>query len=283
MLFLATETSSSRGSLALFLDRRCLREVPFPEGLVHGREIAAKLRQLLDAEGLGPRALGGVAVSIGPGLYTGCRVGVTAAKTLAFALGIPLVALSSLDVLAATAFDAASRGSAGPESTTQGGARPMKLAPILDGRRGFFYGALFRPATISDSAAGEPIVTSVREAPDQVGRVEQLKGLLDPGTWISGDGADGLLEVLGDDPLQKELVRAPADWDLPTARALGELAWREFDNPLDEEAMHRLEPSYLRPSEPEILLAERQKSPTFPGSDGTVELKSPSATSGGKC
>ena len=115
MILLAVETSSARGSLALREGSRPVREVLFEEGLVHGREVTARLDELLRLEGLGPGAIGAIAVGIGPGSYTGIRVGVTAAKSLAFALRIPIVAESSLLVLAAGAAapdrgDAAVRG-----------------------------------------------------------------------------------------------------------------------------------------------------------------------------
>jgi tRNA threonylcarbamoyladenosine biosynthesis protein TsaB len=243
MLFLAIETSSAQGSLALFEGAECLQEVLFREGHVHGREITARIRDLLDGSGLRSRDLEGLAVSVGPGSYTGIRVGVTAAKTLGFALRIPVAAVSSLEVLAATAAGEARGGGAG-----EPGELPP-LAPILDGRRGFCYGALFR--------AG-PGALLERLLEDQVAQARELAGRLEPGSLLFGDGADLLLQSLAG-AARFDLGRAPRGWDLPRARALGKLA----AGPLaaarfEAEPVHRLEPAYLRPSEPEIVLQRRQ-------------------------
>src|SRR5882672_7052827 len=101
MILLAIETSSARGSLALFREDEPIGSAPFPEGLVHGREITVHLAEMMDRLRLAPRDLGALAVGVGPGSYTGIRVGVTAAKTLAFALKVPVIAVSSLQAIAA--------------------------------------------------------------------------------------------------------------------------------------------------------------------------------------
>ncbi len=270
MLFLAIETSGIRGSLALFEGSRCLEEVLFPEGLVHGREISVKLAEVLDTQRVRPRDLEGLAVSVGPGSYTGCRVGVTAAKTLGYALRIPLVAVSSLEVLAATALNSGNGNSFG------------RVATLLDGRRGFFYNALFSAEERSGPLRRWP----VRRTPDQVGRLENVRALLtastgtesavsspaavsstegaddstDTATWVCGDGANAVSEAFAGDPLRDSIVRAPQACDLPRARRLGDLVWKQLEAAAyDLEALHSLEPSYLRPSEPELLLAQKSR------------------------
>ena len=103
MLVLGVESSGPRGGVALLEDGRTLGEAFFEAGMVHGREIAPAADRLLRAAGKGPADLGLVAVDIGPGSYTGLRVGLAAAKGLAYALGRPLVGVPSLDVVAAPA------------------------------------------------------------------------------------------------------------------------------------------------------------------------------------
>ena len=107
MIFLAIETSDPRGSLALF-DQEGVREEALISGdMAHAREFAVRIDDLLRRGGFTPRDLQGISVSAGPGSYTGCRVGVTAAKTLGIALRIPVVAVSSLEVMAAFAIASA--------------------------------------------------------------------------------------------------------------------------------------------------------------------------------
>ena len=100
MIFLAIETSDPRGSLALFDQEGVREEELFSDDMAHAREFAVRIDDLLRRGGFTPRDLRGISVSAGPGSYTGCRVGVTAAKTLGIALRIPVVAVSSLEVMA---------------------------------------------------------------------------------------------------------------------------------------------------------------------------------------
>ena len=138
MIYLAIETSDPRGSLALFDNDGVRQEDTFSSDMAHAREFADRIDNLLRQGGFAAGDLGGISVSIGPGSYTGCRVGVTAAKTLAIALRIPVVALSSLEVMAAFAMES-------PGSRREaGGGAVDSFIPVLDGRRGFFYGAHFR-------------------------------------------------------------------------------------------------------------------------------------------
>jgi tRNA threonylcarbamoyladenosine biosynthesis protein TsaB len=98
---LAIETSSRRGSLALVPSRSGpLLEELLEADAAHARDLFVKLDRLLGRARLGPAQLSAVAVATGPGSFTGLRVGVCAARTLAQALGIPLLGLPSFAVLA---------------------------------------------------------------------------------------------------------------------------------------------------------------------------------------
>lgn len=99
---LALESSTSRGGSALLRDGEVVATFLLEEGLRHGRELTASAGSLLADNGLTAKDLWGVAVSAGPGSYTGIRVGVMAAKTLAWGAGVRLAAVSSLAALAET-------------------------------------------------------------------------------------------------------------------------------------------------------------------------------------
>src|SRR5262245_48217371 len=103
MRTLGIETSGGRGGVALLNGPRILGARLFEKGMVHGREIAPATRELLEEAGLAPADLELLACDIGPGSYTGLRVGLAAAKGLALALGRPLVGVASLDALAEAA------------------------------------------------------------------------------------------------------------------------------------------------------------------------------------
>jgi tRNA threonylcarbamoyladenosine biosynthesis protein TsaB len=100
---LALDTSTRYGAIALGrADGSLFHAVGDPQWR-HGRALVPNVRDLLREAGLSPRELGGVAVGLGPGSYTGLRVGVTAAKTFAYATGCLLAGFDSLEAIARNA------------------------------------------------------------------------------------------------------------------------------------------------------------------------------------
>ena len=121
---LALDTTGEFGSIALSEGDLVVEEVPLhcPEGFAH--IIFGEIQRLLDRRGLRLEDLDGLAAASGPGSFTGVRVGLTAAKGLAEAIGRRVVAVSNLEALASF------------------GTRPLRAA-VLDARRGEIYGAVF--------------------------------------------------------------------------------------------------------------------------------------------
>lgn len=97
------------------------------EGAARGRGLLPAVAEALRARDLAPGDLRGLIVDVGPGSFTGVRVGVTAAKSLAFALGLPVVAVLSLEALAEAA------------------AEPGAVLTLRDAGRGTAYAALYGP------------------------------------------------------------------------------------------------------------------------------------------
>lgn len=101
MITLGVETSGPIGSLALRCDGRCIEERFLPElGRRHAQSLVPEAIALLRRCGVAPWEVGLVAVSIGPGSFTGLRVGVTFAKTFAYAAGARLVAVETFLAIA---------------------------------------------------------------------------------------------------------------------------------------------------------------------------------------
>ena len=101
MLLLALDTSTRQASVALCSEERLYGEHTWQAGNNHSVEMLEHVQRLLAEGGVAMSALDGLAVAIGPGSFNGVRVAVTAAKTLAFALGKPLVGISTLEIGAA--------------------------------------------------------------------------------------------------------------------------------------------------------------------------------------
>jgi tRNA threonylcarbamoyladenosine biosynthesis protein TsaB len=100
---LAIETSSRTGSVALLDGGRVLAEDTFPHGLQHAAGILPMIDRLCRTHKWTPRDIEHIYVSIGPGSFTGLRIGITLAKTLAFATAAKIVPVPTVRVLAENA------------------------------------------------------------------------------------------------------------------------------------------------------------------------------------
>lgn len=133
MLLLSLETSSPVCSVALYriADGSLVGQSELRLDKSHSTHLTILIKQLLENTGHQLAHLAAVAVSDGPGSYTGLRIGAAAAKGLCFALDVPLVAVSTLKALAAQV----AAGTARPENHL--------YCPMLDARRTEVYAALY--------------------------------------------------------------------------------------------------------------------------------------------
>lgn len=124
---LQIETATKNCSVAIAKDGQTLicKEVA-EQGYSHAEKLHVFIEEMLSEAGLTFRNLDGIAVSQGPGSYTGLRIGVSAAKGLCFALDIPLIAIDTLQVLAS-------------QVKVSGGT----IIPMIDARRMEVYSAVF--------------------------------------------------------------------------------------------------------------------------------------------
>jgi tRNA threonylcarbamoyladenosine biosynthesis protein TsaB len=234
MNLLVIDTSTDRAAIALAMATGGVRVATTEAGRRHGRDLIPRLKALLDAASLRAEELGAIAVGLGPGSYTGLRVGVAAAKTLSYATGAPLIGLDSLHSIARNAPPDAAR-----------------ISVIADAQRGELYVAdLVRPAR------GEP----PRPVADT--RIEVFS------SWL--DRLENGIVVLGP-ALESARIRTaipdaclPPDGcaNYPTAEGLLEMA-REAWIGGRRESPWLLEPHYLRRSAAEDQWEAR--APIHPG------------------
>jgi len=127
-IVLCIETSTSVCSSALHEDGHLLQAGEEHKPQSAASQLAVQIDQLFLKSGLPKKKLSAVAVSSGPGSYTGLRIGIATAKGICFALDVPLIGLDSLQVLAA--------GATVPDHVTL-------LCPMIDARRMEVYTGLF--------------------------------------------------------------------------------------------------------------------------------------------
>jgi tRNA threonylcarbamoyladenosine biosynthesis protein TsaB len=168
---LAIDTSTLQSAVAL-RPGGCDAILAYPEpGPKHGRLLVPTIRDLLDRAGLRPIDLGAVAVGLGPGSFTGLRVGVTAAKMLGFAAGCPLVGLSSLEALA-----------------RNGTAEQLRVEVAVDAQRGDLFSSSFRR-----TCPGGPLL---REGPDRIVPASEWASGLPEGAFVVCPTPDRLSALL---------------------------------------------------------------------------------------
>ncbi len=198
MTLLALDTATQFISLALHDGQRVLAEQTWHSPNNHTVELAPAVRDLLDHADLTPADLTALAVSIGPGSYTGLRIGVALAKGIATARGLPLVGISTLDILAA----------AQPQAT---GA----LILVLPAGRGRVVTARYHWRKGQWKMRGEP----------QNMDWDTLLTSIDGAATISGEVSDDQRAVIEAAQTEHAITLAPAAFRLRRASFLAEEAW----------------------------------------------------------
>lgn len=163
MRILAADTSTSVNTVAVCEDRRILAETYVLCGRSHAERLIQTVSWVLDEVSLDLRKMDALAVSIGPGSFTGLRVGVAAWKGLALGTGLPLVAVPTLDAM-----------------TRLGAFAAGTVCPMLDAKMREVFAAAFR----FEDGRRERLM------PDRVCPVEELLSDLDGPVLFLGDGAD---------------------------------------------------------------------------------------------
>lgn len=241
---LALDTSTSSMTVALADGDAVLAERKVKAQRDHSVRLLPEIEELVRSVGMRPRDVRAIAVGRGPGSYTGVRIGVTAAKTFAWALGIPLYAVSTLEALALGGWREASGGGA------VGAGRSVWVVPALDGRRGQAYTSLFEagPGAAPLRRLVEDAVVPFREQLELWLQSEACPGTLVVAGEVDGNFA-GMLEELAAGS-QAVIMRQP--WALE-ARDVAALA-RQYGEMARVDDVHDLLPNYTQLAEAEAKL-----------------------------
>ncbi len=224
MLVLSVETSTAQTSVALGTEQGIIGSITQSAGRGHSEVLTPAIDHMLRWAGIELRQLGGVAVGLGPGLFTGLRVGVATARTLAQVLVVPMVGIGSLDVLAFAVRHADTR-----------------IGAVIDGKRGEVFYAFYRPVPGG--------VT--RETDFAVGPPQRLLADLEASaeeTLLVGNGALLYRRVLGEAGPRVEFSTSNV---FPQADCLLELAVPRFHRE-ETSPPGDVVPLYVRKSDAEI-------------------------------
>ncbi len=223
-LLLCVDNSTMYGSIAVVSPSGCISEHNLISRTTHSKRLLPEIEAILKECELTWDDLDGLAICLGPGSFTGLRIGVTTIKGLCMATGLPLVGISSLEALASQL----------PYCS-------MPICPILDARKQEVYGAIYTTA----SGHLQTIM-----APAVIGMANLLSTITEPTVFI-GDGVDVYKSQIAQ--VGSHGLLAPPQLIFPRGAAIGALAMSHF------EAGRFLDPAstaplYIRPSDAEVNL-----------------------------
>ncbi|AOZ92305.1 tRNA (adenosine(37)-N6)-threonylcarbamoyltransferase complex dimerization subunit type 1 TsaB [Paenibacillus crassostreae] len=246
---LALDTSTTSLTVAVMENGQVLHEMSELGERNHSIRILSIVEEVLKISGTVNSQLKGIAVGIGPGSYTGTRIAVTAAKTLAWAWNIPVVGISSLHSVAYGGYSEAIH--------VEGRNQLNWIVPLMDARRGQVYTALF--STSDDHIPNRLEPDAIRLMEQWVeGLAKRLETLSDPdklvSLWFVGDinlhkeVAERLRGYLGD-----RLHIVPYDLNARFVGLLGEQRLNQGE--MDD--LHALIPNYTQLTEAEANLLRK--------------------------
>jgi tRNA threonylcarbamoyladenosine biosynthesis protein TsaB len=161
---LGIDTGGPRADLALIVGGRVLAEASHSVAS-HGAELPEAVAGLLGRAGLAAADLKAIAIGIGPGSFTGLRVGLSYAKGLKLATGCALLGIPSLDTLALTALAEISATAA-----------PRLICPVLDARKGEVYAALYQTSGDGLEKLSDDLVVTLENLAPHLGTDVLLVG-----------------------------------------------------------------------------------------------------------
>ena len=229
MLLLTIDSSTSAGSIALIRDQKVVAKSILNLQQTQSQRLMPQIVNLLDATGYQPGDLKAVAVGVGPGSFTGMRIGIATAKTLAQALDLPIVGVSTLAAIAYRL-----RYSKG------------YILALLNSNRNNLFAGIFHSEGQELKREAEDALISMD---DLAKELAQLKERI----YITGEytkAQDLLAEKLDD------LVFTTTGFNLPDPVAIAELAEQKLALNSTEE-LYKIEPNYLKRSQAEISWTER--------------------------
>lgn len=207
-----------------------LGELTLQTRLTHSEVLLPHVRQVLEMTKVDKRSLGAIAVSIGPGSFTGLRIGLATAKALSYALNIPLIGVPTLAALAC-------------HYPVPG----VCVAPLLDAQKNNVYAGWYTWEDGAAQALGAPEVLAFEDA---VRRGAEMKR---PVVFVGEVAARRASEIAA---LAPAALPAPPQAIMPRAACVAALGLQLLAAGKTDDVM-ALEPLYIRRSEAEVLWERR--------------------------
>jgi len=231
MYILGIETSTKTGSVAIVSEEGVIAQYSLNIEVTHSERLMATVDRVLSDTGFTMADMDGYAVAIGPGSFTGLRIGLSAVKGLALVTGKPVAAVPTLKALAWNLPHAA-----------------YPVCPMLDARKNEVYAATYR-------FEGSALVHGMAEA---VLSLSRLSERLSAKTLFTGEASHlfrkNIVELFGD-----RALFAPLSAILPSAASVAEIGLDMIKNGKQADP-DNLTPMYIRRPEAEVAWEKKQQS-----------------------
>lgn len=221
-MILCLETATPSCSVALVHNGEVLACEEDPKGQNHSEKITLFIDSVMKKAGISYDQLDAVAVSMGPGSYTGLRIGVSTAKGICYAVSKPLIAMETLEAMA--------YGGKVVISSERSERRNLLLIPAIDARRMEVYAAIF-DENVNKIKDTEAVIIDENSFAD-------LKK--DHHLYLFGDGADKCAEIFADD----DKITVIKDFYC-SAKYMNTIAQQKFNNSEFVDVAY-FEPFYLK-------------------------------------
>jgi tRNA threonylcarbamoyladenosine biosynthesis protein TsaB len=236
-MILAIETATELCGVALVHEQQCIGHRVVIEKNIHSERLMVLVDELLREADVPVRSLDGVAISIGPGSFTGLRIGLSAAKGLAYACSLPLLAVPTLDAIAYEAVRSADIDTWNPDER-------HVICAAVDAKRDEAYYAFYEPVLAGSGSGPADAVTAGINCMTEhaIATVAAITAQFPAGKRVSiaGDGAQKLSAAL-DGEMHDTILTGV----LCSPIAVGLLAERRFAL-LEVGDFSELEPVYIR-------------------------------------
>ena len=219
---LALETATDVCSAAVLCDGAVTAHASLHRPRVHAEQLVPLVDNLLERAAIARADVDAIAVSMGPGSYTGLRIGVSTAKGLAMALDAALVGVPTLEALAASVQPFVAEGDV--------------VCAFLDARRDEVYAAAYQAARGGLAPFASTSARTVGTLPDWLSTPPSM-------CWLVGDGAGKAADALGEVEIPLRVL--PSDVHPPSAAWVARRAWPRLQRSATE-SVAAFEPYYLK-------------------------------------
>lgn len=231
MYILGIETSTTTGSVAVVSENGVIAQYSLNIEVTHSERLMSTVDRVLKDTGLTITDMDGYAVAIGPGSFTGLRIGLAAVKGLALVTGKPVAAVPTLEALAWNL----------PYSA-------YPVCPMLDARKNEVYAAMYR----FDGT------TFVRVMAEAVISLSHLSELISEKTLFTGEAShlfrEEIVNLFGD-----RALFAPVSAILPSAATIAEIGLNMIKSGKQAD-LDSVTPLYIRRSEAEVMWEKKAQS-----------------------